>query len=173
MISKSWRDRLFYLAMSLFVSWHATAIVLAPAPDSSPPVASLRALFGPYFALFRLENTWGFFENINRSAQFRYVIKDADGKEHIFVPVDEFNWYHPRYNWFERTYWAIMEHPELHGDYFTAFFCRQHAALKPVAVTLLLVLEQEFRPEDQLRGHKPLDPEFITVDTLVHNACPQ
>lgn len=149
------------------------AIVLAPAPDGSQPVGSLRALFRPYFSFFRLENTWAFFENINRSAQFRYVIEDADGRQHTFVPVEEFSWYHPRYSWFERTYWAIMEHPELYGSYFAAHFCRQHAALKPVAVTLLLVAEQEFQPEDQLRGHKPLDPEFVTVSTLVHDACPK
>lgn len=149
------------------------SMVIAPAPENNATLQSLRPLFLPYWSLFRLQNTWGFFENINRSAQFRYVIEDAEGKEHTFVPVDEFNWYHPRYSWFERTYWAIMENPELYVDYFAAFFCRQHAALKPVAITLQLVRENEFQPEDQLRGHKPLDPEFVTVDTLLHDACPQ
>ena len=173
MISKPWRDRLGYLAMSFFVVWHAMAIVIGPAPEDSPPIESLRVLFRPYLTLFRLENTWAFFDRVSRSAQFRYVLGDAAGKDYTFVPIEEFKWFHPRYNWFERAYWYIMENPELHGDYFAGYFCRQHAALKPVSITLLAILEQDFWPDDRLQGHEPLDPEFVTVSTLKWAACPQ
>lgn len=172
MISKPWRDRLGYLAMSLFIGWHAVAIVIAPAPDDSPLVQSSRVLFWPYLTLFRLENTWAFFEHVPRSPQFRYVIQDVAGKEHTFAPIEDFKWFHPRWNWFERSYWAIMEYPEFYGDYFAAAFCRQHAELNPVSITLLMVVEQEFWPGDQLAGHHPLDPEFVTVNPLLSADCP-
>jgi len=90
MISRPWRDRLTFLAMSLFVAWHATAILVTPAPSGSPAVEGLKALFRPYTTFFRLESSWSFFANVFRHTQFRYVIEDADGKQHTFIPMDEF-----------------------------------------------------------------------------------
>jgi len=173
MISKKLRGRLIYLAMSLFVGWHTMAMILAPAPDDSPTIESLRFLFQPYLSFFKLQNTWGFFDNIPRSHQFRYVIKDAGGKQHTFVPIEDFKWFHPRYNWFNITYWAVMESPELYGKYFALSSCREHAALKPASVELLLIQEEDFRPADMLQGHRPLDPEFTTVNTLMRVDCPK
>ena len=173
MISKPWRDRLIYLAMSLFIAWNVMSMIIAPAPENSPTVQSLRPLFRPYWALFRLESPWSFFEAVARVPQFRYVIEGADGKEHTFVPVEEFSWYHPRYNWFERIYWAIMDSPDTFGDHFVASLCRQHAALKPVRIAFQAVTGGEYRPEDELRGHRPMDAEFVTVDTFVYADCPQ
>ena len=51
MIRTQWRDRLIYLAMSAFVAWHTLAMVIAPAPDNSVIVQSLRGLFQPYLTL--------------------------------------------------------------------------------------------------------------------------
>ena len=174
MISKPWRDRLTYLAMSLFICWHATAIVIGPAPVGSPPVETLRSIFRPYLTLFRLESPWSFFTNVTiRLPQFRYVVKDADGKEHIFVPIDEFSWYHPRYNWFERIYWSILDStkPQSFGNRLAASLCRQHAELKPVSITFLAATGEQYWPEDVLRGHQHLDPEFVTVETLMSADC--
>lgn len=177
MIRKPWWDRLRYLAMSLFVGWHAMAILIAPAPYGSPLVEGLHAVVRPYLTLFRLESPWSFFTNVaaTKLPQFRYVIEDADGKEHTFAPVAEFNWYHPRYNWFERIYWTIMDSPdpERIGRYFVPSLCRQHAALKPVAITFLSVLPGDFWQDDQLAGHQPLDPERVTTYTLMRAACPK
>jgi len=173
MISKKLRGRLLYLAMSLFVAWHTIAMIIAPAPDNSAAVEPLRSLFRPYLSLFKMENTWGFFENIPRGPQFRYVVEDAAGKQHTFVPMDDFKWYHPRYNWFKMKYWAAMQSPELNGEFIALSSCREHAALNPASVVLLLVTEKDFRPEDLLQGHRPLDPEFVTVDTLMRVDCPK
>ena len=173
MISKKLRGRLIYLAMSLFVGWHTMAMILAPAPDDNSTIESLRFPFQPYLSFFKLQNTWAFFDDISRSHQLRYVINDAAGKQHTFVPIDDFEWFHPRYNWFKITYWAVMESPELYGEYFAASSCRRHAALKPASVDLLLIQEEDFRPEDLLRGHRPLDPQFTTVNTLMRVDCPK
>jgi hypothetical protein len=169
---KLWRARLLYLAMSVFVLWHATAIVVAPLPNESVPVDSLRRLFRPYLTLFRLESTWSFFESIPRLPQFRYTIRDAKGKEHTFVPVDEFSWYHPRYNWFERIYLLIMYSPESFGEHFAPMFCRRHAALEPVSITYLLIQGGDFRPEDRLAGNHPLSSGFYKVEPTMTVDCP-
>jgi hypothetical protein len=54
MISKQWRERLGYAAMSVFVGWHTLAMVVAPAPEESALVKSLHGLLQPYLALFNL-----------------------------------------------------------------------------------------------------------------------
>jgi len=158
------------LAMSLFVGWHTLAIVVGP--NSSATAQSFRFLLQPYLSLFRLESTWAFFApNVGKHSQFRYVIEDTAGKEHTFVPSHELNWYLPTDIWFKNWYYAIIEFPEIYGDFFAALFCRKHASLDPVSITLVAIQEQDFRPEDHLRGNHPLDPEFVIVDTLKRVKC--
>ncbi len=169
-----WRDRLTYLAMSLVVGWHSLAMVVAPAPDSSAMVQSVRPLLQPYLSLFRLDTPWNFFAPVGKHFQFRYVIEDAAGNEQTFVPTEESSWFVPSYVWwreFKYLYEGIMETPETRGDAVAALLCRKHAALQPFAVTLLQIQEQDFWPEDHLRGKRPLDPEFVTVNTLKRVQC--
>ena len=80
MISKQWRKRLTYMAMSVFVGWHTLALVVAPAPDSSAIAQSFRRLFHPYLTLFSLDNKWDFYApDVGKGRQFRYDIEDAPG----------------------------------------------------------------------------------------------
>ena len=53
-----------------------------------------------------------------------------------------------------------------------ASLCERHTALKPAAITLLVLVEQAFTPEDHLRGKHPLDPEFVTEHELRQGQCP-
>lgn len=98
MISKQWRERLTYTAMSLFVAWHTLAMLVAPAPESSEIVQKLRPLLQPYLTLFFLDNNWGFYApGIGPGREFRYVVKDGTGHSHTFVPAAERNWFFPAY----------------------------------------------------------------------------
>jgi hypothetical protein len=172
MIRTQWRDRLIYLAMSAFVTWHTLAMVIAPAPDNSVIVQSLRGLFQPYLTLFRLDNLWDFFApTVGKGSQFRYIIEDADGQRRTFVPAEYLSWFHPSYFWFRSLYYAIVDDPELYADSAAALLCRKHASLHPVAVTLLRYDEGDFSPEDHLSGKHPMDPEFVTVNTLKRVEC--
>ena len=174
MKSIPWRERLTYLAMSLVVGWHSFAIIVAPAPDGSTIVQTLRFLVQPYLSLFRLDNRWNFFVPVVKYLQFRYVVEDAAGKRHVFIPVEEASGSIPRYvMWreFKYLYEGVMEAPEIRGDAITALLCRRHASLNPVSISLLQVQELEFSPEDYLQGRRPLDPEFITVNTLTNIKC--
>lgn len=175
MIAKQWRARLTYLIMSLFVTWHTIAIILAPFQhlQQSATAPSFQFLVQAYHTLLRLENTWSFFAPVSRSHQFRYVIEDVAGDKHAFAPVTEFKWFHPRYSWFERAYWGIMTKPELYSDYFADFFCRKHVALNPVSITLQEIQEEDFQPEDHLNGRHPLDPDYVTENNLKQVACSQ
>ena len=173
MILKTWRDRLMYLAASLFLGWHTIAMVLAPVPENNVIVQTFRDVFQPYLVLTGIDTTWDFFSPIGDSYQFRYVIEDADGVEYTFTPIAEVNWLTPTHRLYERIFTELMRTPDVYGGYFTKFFCRKHAALKPVAVTLLNIEEGEYWPEDYLRGkRRAIDPEYFTVNTLLRADCP-
>jgi hypothetical protein len=169
-----WRDRLIYLGMSLLVGWHTLAIIVAPAPDGSATVQALRRLVQPYISVFRLDTTWNFFAPVGRHSQFRYAIEDARGNNHIFIPTEEASASLPNYAmWreFKYLYEGIMETPPTRSAGVAAMLCRKHAALDPVSVILFEAQEQDFSPEDRLRGQQPLDPEFVIVNPLAQVAC--
>ena len=173
MIAKPWRERLIYVAMSVLVAWHTLAIVVAPAPSGSAIAQLLRSLLHPYLTLFRLDNKWDFYApNVGKGHQFRYIIEDAAGTLHTFMPTDDLNWYHPSHWWFRAWYDAIVESPDVHGEPAAARLCRQHAALHPVAITLMNLEEKDFSPADHLSGKHPLDSEFVTVTDLKRVRCP-
>lgn len=173
MISKRWRERLIYATMSVFVGWHTVAMVVAPAPDESGLVNSVRAFFQPYLALFRLNNHWDFFApNISGNSIFRYVVKDSTGVGHTFTPISKWSWFHPSSIWFHDWYDTVLEEPDSYAETFAKYLCEEHADLKPVSVVLQDVKEQEFWPEDLLNGKRPTDPEFVEVTPVKSFKCP-
>jgi hypothetical protein len=173
MISKQWRERLTYTVMSVFVGWHTLAVVVAPAPDDSVTVQSLRLLLHPYLTFVRLDNPWDFYAPIVGSGhQLRYVIEDTAGKRHTFVPTEELSWFHPSYWWFRAWYDAILEAPEIYGDFVVALLCRKHASLHPISITLLKIEQEHFSRTDHLSGKHPLNSEFVTENTLGRITCP-
>jgi hypothetical protein len=175
MISNAFRERLIYGAMSAFIAWQTLAIVVAPAPQSSVIVQGLRAVLQPYLTLFWLDSTWDFFapsvDTSFTSRQFLYVVEDNAGKKLFFMPEAEFSWLEPRYFWFRDWHLAIIDSPEDYADIAAAFYCRKHAALHPVAVTLLAAYEKPFTRTDFLARKKRWDPEFVTVDTIKNVKC--
>jgi len=171
-ISKPWRERLTYTAMSAFIVWHVAAMSSAPTPDDGKLPQALRAFFQPYLSLLRLDNRWDFFApEVGKNAIFRYVIKDAAGKEYMFVPARELNWFSPGYIWFQDWYGALMEHPDIYADDFAKLFCKKHAALNPVSITFQEMQELDYVPDDRLAGKKPLDPEFVKITDFQTIKC--
>jgi hypothetical protein len=172
MIPKQWRERLTYAAMSVFVGWHALATMIAPAPDASEAIKTLRIPFQPYLSFFKLDNQWDFFApNVGSGSQFRYIVEDSKGNHHPFVPDRDLSWFRPTFFWFRSWFNVIFESPEIYADSAGAFFCQKHASLHPVAVILLEAQQADFTPEDQLAGKHPLDPEFVTVGTVKKIEC--
>jgi hypothetical protein len=173
MISKPWRERLTYAAMSVFLAWHTLALVVAPAPDGSAMAQSFRRLLHPYLTLFKLDNKWDFYApEVDKGRQFHYDIEDASANRHSFVPTDELSWFHPGYWWFRAWYDAVMDYPETYADQFAALLCRKYATLQPVSITLLTLQVGDFSPEDHLNGKHPLDSELVTVTVLKQVRCP-
>jgi hypothetical protein len=173
MISKSWRERLTYTAMSVFVAWHTAAMLFAPAPDNSVIAIALRPVFQPYLSLFRLDNTWDFFApSVENGAELRYVIEDAAGARHRFAPTRELSWYHPTYFWYRSWYYGVMDEADTYAEGAAEFFCRKHAALRPVSITFFEYQQGNFAPEDHLAGKLPTDDEFVTVKTVKRVPCP-
>src|SRR5437868_6290703 len=101
MIDERCRERLNYTAISLFVAWHTIGMVIGPSPDSVI-TRSFRAVWGNYLTYFKLDSSWTFFApEIGLQSQFRYIIKDVDGKEHAFELAITPNQFHPKYRWFK------------------------------------------------------------------------
>jgi hypothetical protein len=170
MIPNAWRERLTYTVMSVFVAWHSLAIVIAPAPASAM-AKGLRAPVQAYLTLLRLDNLWNFFAPIvGTTPQLRYVIEDKAGEKLTFAPETEFRG--PSYIWFKAWHYAIMDHPEDYADIAAARYCRKHAALHPVSITLLEVEEKDFTPADFLAGKQRWDPDFVTVSVIKFVTCP-
>ena len=170
-----WRQRVTYLAMSLFVGWHTLAIIIAPTPTGSEIVQSLRSLVQPYIYFFRLDNQWSFFApKVGRQGPFRYVVEASDGKRHVFVPSEEppqsiaqyFMWREWKY-----YYDKLMDSPDARGYLIAGLFCKKHAALNPVSIMLLRVQERDFSVEDYLQGYRPEDARFTNVVSLGNIDC--
>jgi hypothetical protein len=172
MIWNSWRTRLIYLVMSAFLAWHTLAMVIAPAPELSVLVATVRAALQPYLTLFRLDNPWNFFAPTIGGSQLRYTIEDAAGASHSFTPTEQLSWFHPAYIWSRDWHYSIIEHPELYADRAGALLCRKHAALHPVSITFVEYEQKEFTAADQASGKHPMDPEFVNVNTVKTVECP-
>lgn len=167
------RGRLVFMAMSAFVVWHVMAIMIAPASDNSALAQSLRRVFDPYLTLFRLNSKWDFYApNVTRGHQLRYIVEGADGDRRTFTPTDGWSWHHPAYWWFRAWNDAIIASPDRYADRAIASLCRQHIALRPTAITLQLIQQQDFTPADHLAGGHPLDAEFVVESILKHGSCP-
>jgi len=157
----------------MFVAWHSLAMVVAPAPDESDLVKSVRRLIEPYLVLFNLDNHWDFFApNISGNSVFRYVVKDSSGVGHPFMPMSKWSWLSPNSIWFHDWYEAVMNEPTVYADRFAGFLCREHAELKPISIVLQAVKEREFGPSDLLNGKHPLAPPFVEVEPLNNVQCP-
>lgn len=161
--------------MSLIVAWHSLAIIVAPMPADSTPAQWLRGLVQPYLSLFRLDNKWNFFApRVEKHTQFRYIVEDAAGKQHVFIPVQDASESIAHYvMWREFKYFfeGVMESPDVRGRPISTLLCKKHAPLKPVAISLVQVQELEFLPDDYLQGHRPLDSEFVAVHPLAKHKC--
>jgi hypothetical protein len=175
MISDRGRKRLTYTAMSLFLAWHTLALVVAPAPISSLMANRLRVALQPYLSLLRLDNPWNFFAPSSgrlNTSQFRYLIEDKTGQKRIFMPEAEFSGFGAGYFWFRGWYNEIIDHPDDYADIAAALYCRKHATLYPVSVTLLELQEKDFMQTDFLAGKDRWSPEFVTEKIIRRVPCP-
>lgn len=171
-MSKRARARVTVAAMSALVVWHSLAMMIASAPYSDITVAA-RSVFHPYLTLFRLDNNWGFFApNVPGGSQFRYIVEDAAGIRHNFIPDEHLSRFRPTSVWFRDYYKTVMESPDSFADSTAAELCREHASLHPITITLLAIEQNEFLPSDRRNGKHPLDNDFVTVTTLKAVRCP-
>jgi hypothetical protein len=172
MNSKRWWEPLTYAAMSIFLVWHSCAIIVTPAPTSDIRMLVQR-LQQPYLTLFRLDNAWSFFApEVPSGTILRYVVEDPDGNRHPFDPASELSRRSPAYVWFTSWFDEVVNRPEVFGDAAAKFFCRRHASLRPVSVTLLSYEQNRFLPKDHLAGRHPLHPDFLTETKVKQVACP-
>ena len=159
-----------YLVMSAFVTWHALALIIAPAPGESDLTKTLHGILQPYLMFFRLENPWSFFAQIP-GAELRYTVEDATGTRTEIAPTKT-NWFHPENLWLKDWNYSIMDKPELYAERAGEILCRKHASLHPVSITFVQHEHGDFSPYDWFDGKHPQDPEFTKKKTLQTVQCP-
>jgi len=168
--------KLRYILMSVFVTWQTFAMLILPAYKEN---ATLNWLYEdvvhPYVTLFGFNLGWSFYSpSVTLSGHLRYVIEDAARKRYSFEPANELNRWLPDDWWFRFWYNAIYDTPDTYGDLAANYFCRKHAALRPVSISFVKVEEraQDFTPADRLSGKSPLDDEFVTETIVKQAECP-
>jgi hypothetical protein len=173
-LSERWARRLTYGLMSVFVTFHAVALIVGPAPRDNLIATTLRPVVDPYLDLLYLNVGWGFFAPVGMTSEFRYSVVDADGKKHTFMPTRGLAWYYPGSLWVKDRFRTIAQFSERYGPGFIAEACRAHADLRPKEVILFeLMQEKLLTPEDYKAGKAALDPEFSTTLTLMTEPCPK
>jgi hypothetical protein len=174
MTAKQWRQRCVFTLLSAFVTWHTFAMVVAPVSQKSAAAQLARRILDPYLTLFRLDNAWDFYAPIVGTGQeLRYAVVDADGKRSTFVATAGLKSWHPHFWWYRAWHNALIESPDIYGDYFATLQCRNHAAMHPASVDLVKIEQKEFSRQDYLDGKDPAAAEFLTETALRSVKCPQ
>jgi hypothetical protein len=171
-VSKLLSNRLLFWAASLFVAWHVAAMVVAPLTfEDEVDESFLRRIFHPYLMLFRLNHKWDFYApSVDQGEQLRYAVEDAAGNIRTFSPIEDFSWWHPAYWWHKARHSQIILSTDISKSIVPSL-CRQHGDLKPAAIILLQLQQEDFLRGDHRRGRHPLDPEFIQIIPLLRLEC--
>jgi hypothetical protein len=158
------------LAASLFVIWHATALVVAPFPASHLS-GNVHAFFHPYLSALFLDTDWNFFAPTPDPGHFsRYTVETRDGARRAFRLTEDVR-PGPSLMRFRKLYDGI--HPDRlpQVDAIGRFLCRRHADLFPISVTFSVHRQVPITPEAYVAGRRPLDVESLEVDTLAPVLC--
>ncbi len=150
------------LLFSLFCVWHVLVLVIGPAPGSYS-MAKVWPYFRPYLKVFHLENYWAFFApNPSSGVLFRYILQDDEGNITWFKFTEAMRKSDPNF----------LRHTSLQNDLenespwfrhaFADWLSRRHADLNPRYVQYLFCYQKPIYRDDWMKGHRPLDDDFMT-----------
>jgi hypothetical protein len=160
------------LAASLFVMWHAFALVVAPFPPSYLS-GSVHAAIFPYLSVLYLDTDWNFFAPTPAPGRFvRYVVQARDGGSHAFRLTED-RGPGPSAMRLRKVYDGIHPDRPEHYESVGRFLCRRHAGLEPVTVTFSVHRQIPITPEAYVAGRRPLDADLVEVETLPTVSCPR
>jgi hypothetical protein len=160
------------LAASLFVVWHAFALVVAPFPPSYLSGRVHAAIF-PYLSVLYLDTDWNFFAPTPAPGRFvRYVVETRDGGGHPFRLTEDRR-PGPSAMGLRKVYDGIHPDRPEHYESVGRFLCRRHAGLEPVTVTFFVHRQIPITPEAYVAGRRPLDGDLVEVETLPPVSCPR
>jgi hypothetical protein len=161
-----------FIAMSLFVAWHAFATLLAPAPASYLK-AEILPLFQPYLRLLHLNSQWAFFSpDPSYGRTVRYTLIDADGAERPQSWVDAWPRGDAAYLRMTTLAAALTAENAALVESTARRLCRQHAADKPRAVRFELHQQLLVTPDAHLGGARPFHPQYVESSSLDSILCP-
>ena len=160
-----------YALASLFVIWHAAAIMIAPAPRSYIK-EQIYPWFAPYLTLFYLDNPWAFFAPDPATGRLlRYTLEDAAGQKQDFLLSEALSRLDPASLRYVSLYLSIADKKPGYVDSAAKYLCRQHAALKPHAVAFTVAHQVYIPPIAYRSGVRPLHNGFVHYEFLPPVEC--
>ena len=162
-----------YVLASLFVVWHAAAIMIAPAPRSYIK-EHIYPLFAPYLTLFYLDNPWAFFAPDPATGRLlRYTVEDAAGAKHNFALSESLRRMNPASLRYVSLYLSIADNRPGYVSSAAQYLCRRHAALKPRTLAFTVVHQVYIPPVSYRDGVRPLQDGFVQYEPLRWVECRQ
>ncbi len=160
-----WQAFLSILA-SIFIVWHALAIIIGPAPGSYL-MSKVYPIFKPYLVALHLNNEWGFFApDPAKGTLLRYSVTDENGVEHVFKLTENLRRRDHTFLRYTSLYLTIGRNNEAFVASAKNYLCRQHADLNPRQLQFFMGHQLSITPDEIIEGHRALDDQHMQIEYL-------
>ena len=167
----SLHQRVAWLAASVFVLWHGTAMLLGTAPPSYLQ-GEVMPLFRGYIEALHLDGRWGFFApNPSAGRLLRYRVEQRSGASSEFPFTEALHRSDPAYLRFTTMTAAVDPANEAVMHSVAQALCRRHAALSPRRIHFVSLQQVPITPEQVEAGQHALDPAQLQRVELGSMAC--
>lgn len=158
------RARIGYGLGSMFVTLFVLGLLIAAGPGSYT-MSKVYPVMQPTLAVVNIDNDWGFFApDPGPGSIARYVVRDGSGRTHEFGMSETVPRWSAAYFRYTTLYMAVAQSPEYYLPGAVAYLCRQHEALDPVSITVILANQQDITAEEFVAGKRPMDDlEIVKV----------
>jgi len=162
---KYWQVFLSILA-SIFIVWHAFAIIIGPAPGSYV-MSKVYPIFKPYLVALHLNNEWGFFApDPAKGTLLRYSVTDSNGVEHVFKLTENLRRRDHTFLRYTSLYLTVGRNNEAFVLSAKDYLCRQHADLNPQQLQFFMGHQLSITPDEIIEGHRALDDQHMQIEYL-------
>lgn len=164
--------------LSIFIVWHALAIVFVGPFSYSHLRSSLMTYFHGYLTFFRLDHSWPFYApNVFRGSILKYETTSQSGETKIYPLTQakkKFNHAYFRYTNFYSYLFSDLEYTKKRGydKEVVRYLCSRHDE-NITQINFILLLQKPFSHVDYQNGKRPLDKEYLEKSVIGPYSCSQ
>ena len=167
------------IILSVFIIWHAVAIVIVGPFGRSSLRDGLMNVYQDYLTVFHLDRSWPFYApNPFLGSILNYETLSASGETHAYPLTqarEKFDHSYFRYTNFYAYLFGDVEYSKQRGyDKSVArYLCSQHKGSDIISINFILLNQTTFTNEDYRNGKRPLDEEFLEKAVFGPYSCAQ